>query len=356
MGQKPEVSRIYTMPFEHGLHQFLTEYIRVRARPDRETNQDYAVLNPDFTVADGAGGSWLADGKLEVCERQLSERQETANFRLATTDKMKGADIRALVKAASIPLKLSVSVMARQHVGSPSPSAVLPPIGLVGAGGKRLSKQFLARVDLKPSDLELLEWKMNEVVQRKHREGYRVRNISWTAARWNTYGPGRVAEAIAGETGGYCGEFMRWGNEWTQPFIEDLFESDVTVSFVMAGKRGSEATNNHVATLVILPGGDRYILDYWMSIRKREPVVFRTLDEWLSSCNSIVPDLIWANRQDILPTYGEDMDQLSQLTKTHGLEEGIKKYESFRLPNRPDAPDVQRRRRLIVRSFRQSPW
>ena len=358
MSPESAATRVYAMPFSRGSYQFLTERVGVRARQERKDALSYAVLNSDVAFTDAPGGRWLADGKLRVTEARLGKDQRSAYIRLETTDKMTGVNLRSLAKTGSLRLRLSVSIAVRQEVIAVLPAAVLPAVPSFRPEGNRLSRQFEIRIALKPTDLEFLQWKMNEVVQEKYKQGFRVRNASWTGSMWNTFGGGRVAEVIAGQTGGYCQEFMRLGNEWTWPFVRDLFGPEVMVSYVMAADR-HDVMNNHVATMVILSSGDRYILDYWMSLKhelSREPQVFSTLDSWLTSVNLVVYNMTWVSRKDIVPSFGEDMQQLSQLVKEHGSKEGIGLYESYPISPRPDIAEVQRRRRLIVESFKRSPW
>lgn len=381
MSEQPAVSRVYSMPFrpQRFVYQFCTETIGVRARPTTASVTDYPVLSQDFTVIDGEGGRLvaeavppylpeavaasansasrrlIADGKLEVDSPRLSDDQRNLYFRLQTTSRMTADDLRALAQAGAVPVKVTVSVVARQ-VTVGLPGAVLPAVGVATAKGNRLSRQFQMRISLKPTDIELIRWKMNQVVQREYQAGFRVRNPSFTGSVWNTVGGGRLVEAAAGGTGGYCQEFMRWGYEWSRPFLDELFGSDYVVSHVMAGVPWVDDYLNHVANVVVRPGGKVYVLDYWMSLQCREPQVFESVRDWYSAARLQVWTLIQMGGRDAVYSFGPELGVFSELVKSQGIEKAAGLYMDAPPGPGLDTQSIQRQRQMIVESYRKGAW
>ena len=330
---------------EEKCYQFATDPIRARVRSKSEAGADsYLVLDPAFGIKDWGGSTLIASGKLTPVERKMADDQRSVSFQLQTTQSTTAADLHALVKAAKVGLEVELTVAARfrPEVGNLMPMVLAPP----DPRQTRLSKPFYATLTSGFTDLDLIEWKMYPVVMDKVGQGYFIANPDPVRAQWNT-------RVIKDPKAGTCGDFKGLGMAWSEGFLGELFGPGSVLTWIQVGAPLSENTFNHVATLAILPNGDRYVLDYWMSVKTKTPRVFGSLDDWRKAANNEVFELKWAPHLSLY--YAEDMDQLSSLVAQYGKEPGISKYEKARAdPAR--AAQIAARRAALVKSYRRKPW
>jgi hypothetical protein len=119
------------------------------------------------------------------------------------------------------------------------------------------------------------------MVDQRIKEGCYVKNPDALKKAWNQTIGGLIKWA-AGYTGGQCGEFAKWGREWSEQFVEKIFGKGAIVDTIWVGERSSRDIQtfedwvdaryeaNHAATRVILPTGESYVLDYWEAIKNKQ--------------------------------------------------------------------------------------
>ncbi|MCJ7549019.1 MAG: hypothetical protein MUQ30_04990 [Anaerolineae bacterium] len=135
--------------------------------------------------------------------------------------------------------------------------------------------------EVTPEKLESLRRGFQQIVAQKMKEGYYVRNTDFLRKAWNQV-PGRLLDVFSGHKGGQCGEYARWGKQWSEPLVRELFGEGATVDHIAIDERSTRVqydfedkidsliTSNHAATRVTLPNGESYILDYWAAVGDRQ--------------------------------------------------------------------------------------
>ncbi len=222
-----------------------------------------------------------------------------------------------------------------------------------------------------------LRIKMDEIIQQKIKEGYYVKNAHTSGPiqdlltqaltvggikdfdtirkAWNNYPPGWVEDWIRGMTGGQCGEYSRWGQEWMEKSARDIF-GEGTVVGRLALQRNFFA--NHAATLVITPDGERLVMDFWDGVQNEKAPQIITEKEWIAKWNkelgdptygknSIVERGIWET------TLSEDIDACGG-----DVEKGIQRFLGPYKPKNPGEPGYEAylQAQATVKSFRRDPW
>jgi len=135
--------------------------------------------------------------------------------------------------------------------------------------------------EVTPEKLESLRRGFQQIVAQKMNEGYYVRNTDFLRKAWNQV-PGRLLDVFSGHKGGQCDEYARWGKQWSEPLVRELFGEGAIVDHIAVDERSTRVqdgledhidalfSSNHGATRVTLPNGDSYILDFWAAIGGRQ--------------------------------------------------------------------------------------
>jgi hypothetical protein len=188
-------------------------------------------------------------------------------------------------------------------------------------------------------DLEFKK-KIDEIVKKKIKEGYFVRNPDWVRKLWNNFmfgalAPGRYIEWIGGYKGGQCGEFCDWGKGWVNKSVKDSYGDGAIITDITMNEEG---WRNHASTRVILPDGRRIVIDFWESIHKGHSCIY-TEKQWIDKYKKLVGGPV--TRSDLekeLKTYVEQL----------GMEEGTKWY----VQSGPKKPYIN----TLVKSYKRDPW
>lgn len=191
-------------------------------------------------------------------------------------------------KPAITPPSLSrAGVMPPQGPTPPPPgptTGTVPgqPVAARSQVGGTGAEEAKAPPTADPAKVQELERRFRQMVARKLSEGYYVRNTDVVRKAWNQT-LGRISDLVSGHTGGQCDEFSAWGVEWTKGFVREIFGDGAIVDEVYISERSSRVWDdagdwvddhvydaNHVATRVILPTGESYILDYWDAVGNQQ--------------------------------------------------------------------------------------
>ena len=238
-----------------------------------------------------------------------------------------------------------------------------------------------------PDLIRLLQTNFQHSVQQLIDEGHYVMNTNFVRKSWN-WTIGGVANWVRGYQGGQCEEFADLGSKQAEVFAERLFGEGVIVDTLLVEERSSAAqpdlaskidsliTANHVATRVILPTGERYILDYWKAVGDGQSDLVGDLayrirfgDPRPTHRPRLIPEHEWAQkwRQNIgmddsylvtsndQTTLKKDIEHYLDLHRRGGYgvkseEEALQKaFDQFRRTNSNVAD-------TLINSWRRKPW
>ena len=117
--------------------------------------------------------------------------------------------------------------------------------------------------------------------------------------------------------------------------LEKIFGKDIYVTEILAKERATSSMKdelggyfpeiNHAATRVVLPNGQKYILDYWEGIQNEKPAVY-TEEDWIKKQKSNLDYRDCGVIIDYTPDPTHDQDALKDYIEKHGEEEGKKRY------------------------------
>lgn len=240
-------------------------------------------------------------------------------------------------------------------------------LGNLLSGAKPAERSKPSRVKtLSSADPKLvrrLERRFQEMVDRKIKEGYYVRNPNIFRKIWNQT-VGRIVDWICEYKGGQCGEFANWGKQWSEAFVRKIFGPGAIVDTIYVEERSSSNIRgfwdrldslyeaNHAATRVILPTGERYVLDYWQAVSDRQAdpkskIRIVPENKWIRKWKKKIgePDAVARN----LHYAQEELKKWIGKSKTE--EEA---FELFRRDRHRGVPDCQIQ--TIINSWRRSPW
>jgi hypothetical protein len=188
--------------------------------------------------------------------------------------------------------------------------------------------------------LAQLNSSVQATIDQKIKDGYYVRNASLISKLWNNTIGYVKNEALGTMKGGQCGEFGKWGMDWAKEPVEKIFGKDVIIDDITIYQN---PLINHRAVKIILPDGQRYVLDYWEGVSTGKA--------------SILPEATWINNwqgkvgfnntADIHRTYHEQA--LESLIRNYGEEKGIAVFRSTykQSPGKANA---------VVNSYKTNPW
>lgn len=221
-----------------------------------------------------------------------------------------------------------------------------------------------------PEQIDEITERVRKIIKDKKAEGYYVRNrtievtgnyyvdkvitglnkginnvgelpaaIGFPGLTWHPY------DYITGQTGGQCGEYGEWGGKWSRDDIKEVFGEESVMTQITAGT----GSNNHNATRVITPNGDRYVLDFWRGMQGKKTVFAE--EEWVAAeAKSGRTGITRSWSGDKADTLNGAEGILNKYINSKGEEEGIRKYLEQAIPKE------RAEREAIVRSYRKSPW
>ncbi len=222
-----------------------------------------------------------------------------------------------------------------------------------------------------------LRIKMDEIIQQKIKEGYYVKNAHTSGPiqdglttgltfggikdfdtirkGWNNFPTGWIEDWVRGMTGGQCGEYARWGQEWMENSAKDIF-GDGTVTGRIALQRNPWV--NHAATLVITPDGERLVLDFWDGVQNEKAPQIITEKEWLAKWDKELGEPTWGKNSVVdrgvwETTLSEDIQFCNG-----DVEKGIQRFLGAYKPKNPGEPGYEgyMQAQATVKSFRREPW
>lgn len=203
-----------------------------------------------------------------------------------------------------------------------------------------------------PAQIEALRRGFEENVREKIAEGYWVKNDGLIKSLWNS----AADKIVSGDPkGGRCGDFGEWGMGWSKDFVSKTFGDKAIVDDIVIQEPStlnpqgvldtvdSVIQANHRATRVILPTGERYVIDYWEGVSTGKP---QLQDEaaWIQKWKSRVSPL----GSDYVVTRSDSEQALATLVKDWGQERGADIFR--RTSTDKGVADT------ILRSWRKQPW
>ena len=167
-----------------------------------------------------------------------------------------------------------------------------------------------------------------------------VRNPTLVSKAWHNTG-GLAVEEVLGQQGGQCGEFAKWGVQWTQDWAKENFGPETIVDELVLDPG---LPINHAATRIILPDGRRFILDYWEAMGRSSNGAPHLVTEnaWISKWRGELIGPGHAGR-----TIEEN--NLKHYVEKFGEHDGIDAFRKFKFGNHAV-------RETIIRSWMTNPW
>jgi len=183
-----------------------------------------------------------------------------------------------------------------------------------------------------------LRSRMNAIITQKIKDGYYVRNTGLPSKFWNNTFGWVWNEKIGTLKGGQCGEFGDWGAQWSRDAVKSIFGNDTIITDITAYRN---PWVNHRATRIILPNGDRVILDYWESMPAGEAKIYPE-SEWIKRYQEKLGGSPTINRS-------EDEIFLEKSIRDYGKEKGLQIFRrSYR--NNPTKAEI------LIKSYERDPW
>jgi hypothetical protein len=219
-----------------------------------------------------------------------------------------------------------------------------------------------------PQEIADLRDRMQQILDAKARDGYYIRNSTAWRKVWNNL-PGRVIDFVTGNTGGQCGDVAEWGKQWLSAAdVEAVFGRGAAYDTISIESSRFGDTLGHIANRVILPNGERYVVDFWEGLATGQagPALVperEWIDRWSRRCTvpavlseTLVPvfDVRGAvPRGRMVITRSSDENLLKEAITQNGQPEGIRRYL---LAARKAGPAALQAAWRTVWSYRRDPW
>jgi hypothetical protein len=185
--------------------------------------------------------------------------------------------------------------------------------------------------------LQDLRSSVDQIIIQRQNEGYFIRNPHFPVKIWR-WTIGGLYNWIAGNTGGQCGEAASWGSTWLPDDVKKIFGNTTLVEELVINPT---SYSNHAANQIVLPNGDRYIVDMWAGMHEGSSRVY-TEDEWLEKWKKTIggnPPVLRNNYEiqleDTIRKYGNVKD---------GIENFLHEYKDSEAA------------KITVRSYTKNPW
>ncbi|KUG04959.1 hypothetical protein ASZ90_017638 [hydrocarbon metagenome] len=140
---------------------------------------------------------------------------------------------------------------------------------------------------------ENLDKAMDQIIKDRMAEHYYVRNPGLPEKFWNNTLGWVWNEKLGDWKGGQCGEYGEWGAKWVKDSVKEIYGDDVVVESITL-ERNSNV--NHRATLVILPDGERKVLDFWDGMQKGSGQIMDEKD-WVKKWNEKLGEPWWGQNE-----------------------------------------------------------
>ncbi len=200
------------------------------------------------------------------------------------------------------------------------------------------------------SKIPQLKEKMQQILKEKNDEGYFVRNPNGIKkVMWNLPYVSKNIEKLMGYKGGQCGEFAEYGIKWSDEYLKDIVGKDAVTSIIVLEKYiYDNPLRNHASTVIIMGNGERYVLDYWESIKTGVPSISKE-SEWIAKWK----DHMWGGDCRIYERGPLEMQLKTSMEKLgQAKEEQI--FDLFRKQAAKDGKSSQAE--VIIKSWRKNPW
>jgi hypothetical protein len=197
------------------------------------------------------------------------------------------------------------------------------------------------------------------ITMQKIHNGYYVKNDDWLVAlKHMIQDRTRWAE---NKKAGRCGDYGEWGMEWIRPCLDQLFGKKALVTDLVMQEWTSTQGNtwkdpqtynpdrlfeaNHRATRVVLPNGERYMVDFWSAVSTGHAELL-TEQEWINR---------WRARigvADYVVNRTEEEMLLKSLIKQFGEAKGVVRFQELARNPKYGIKDPD----LWIRSWQQFSW
>lgn len=198
--------------------------------------------------------------------------------------------IDVLTRAGVSPRDVVAEAGVLPRIGGIAPPREVSPVkeatpGIPERSADTPMEQSQAPPSADPQLVKKLEEQFQKMVDQRVQDGYYVMNRDAVRKAWN-WTIGGLVNWARGYKGGQCDEFAELGRRWIQDAVGKTFGKGVIVDEVYVGEKSSGRPGvlikdpigwgdawysvNHVATRVILPTGESYILDFWEAIGQRQ--------------------------------------------------------------------------------------
>jgi hypothetical protein len=152
-------------------------------------------------------------------------------------------------------------------------------ISQIGKGSQKATQQGTTPAAKTPgSQMEALYHQVRALIQQKRAEGYIPTHPSVGANLWGSTVSSVMQTGIQGITCSHCNNFAGWGIHWLWPIAIQVFGDQVTVTEITCYRN---EWISHRATRLILPDGQRYVVDFWEGMLAGEPRIYSEND-WIT--------------------------------------------------------------------------
>lgn len=208
------------------------------------------------------------------------------------------------IKSTEVPLKPPQDASGAA-AGTTTPGDTKPSDSGYTQDTKEV-QQYIDRANATadPAKLEELKNKFQQMMNDKTDEQYFVKNEDLVTKIWNSLPGAMIRDWWQGNHLWQCGEFAEWGQQWSQEFVKQTFGPGAVVDTINVQEASSAAAPagwtdirsgrdlvnkidaiyeaDHGAVRVILPTGERLVLDYWECMGRRGgQAKIYTEQEWL---------------------------------------------------------------------------
>lgn len=149
----------------------------------------------------------------------------------------------------------------------------------IGKGGQKAEPQKVAQ-QAQPAlnQMEILQEQVRAIIEQKSAEGYLPTHPSVGANLWGSTLNAVIQAGIPGFTCGHCRNFSGWGIQWLWPVAAQIFGENISVTEISCYRN---EWISHQATRLILPDGQRFVVDFWEGLLTGEPRIYAESD-WIN--------------------------------------------------------------------------
>lgn len=149
----------------------------------------------------------------------------------------------------------------------------------IGKGSKKAAApEAPAQAASGAAQMDALHQQVRQIIEQRTREGYVPLHPSVGANLWGSALSAVIQAGLPGFTCGHCRHFSGWGIQWLWPVATQIFGEQVTVTEITCYRN---EWISHQATRLILPDGQRFVIDFWEGILAGEPRIYAEND-WIT--------------------------------------------------------------------------